>query len=170
MTLALAILLLGLGLAFIVAEVLFPSLGVLSFLAAASIIGSIATAFGISTGVGINFLVAVAVLVPAMILLGLKLFPKSPIGRHMVVGGLSHESSPVTDPRDLEVLGKEGLTLSPLRPAGMARIDGRRVDVVSRGELIDPDTPVKVIDVRGNRVVVARLDNPSPTQAIPPGE
>jgi membrane-bound serine protease (ClpP class) len=169
-TLALAILLLGLGLAFIVAEVLFPSLGVLSFLAAASIIGSITTAFGISTDVGINFLMAVAVLVPAMILLGLKLFPKSPIGKHMVVGGLSHESSHVTDARDLEVLGKQGVTLSPLRPAGMARIDGRRVDVVSRGELIDPDTPIKVIDVRGNRVVVARIENPSPTQAIPPGE
>jgi membrane-bound serine protease (ClpP class) len=43
-----------------------------------------------------------------------------------------------------------------LRPAGHATIDGRRVDVVSRGEMIAEGVPVVVVEVEGNRVVVAR--------------
>ena len=168
MNLVVPILLLGLGLAFVVAEILFPSLGVLTFLAAASIIASIAMAFGISTGVGVNFLIAVALLVPTMILLGLKLFPRSPIGKKMVVGGLSHASARATDARDLELVGASGDVLSTLRPAGLARINGRRVDVVSRGEPIEPGTPVVVVEVRGNRVVVARADS-RPAAAEEPG-
>ena len=163
------ILLLGVGLALVVAEILFPSLGLLSFLAVAAIIGSVALAFGISTAVGIQFLVAVAVLVPAMIMLGLKLFPRSPFGKHMVVGGLSFDATHATDARDLELVGKQGVAEAPLRPAGIARIDGRRVDVVSRGELIENGTPVRVIEVRGNRVVVARADSESNTTGASAG-
>jgi membrane-bound serine protease (ClpP class) len=54
------------------------------------------------------------------------------------------------------LLHKTGVTLSPLRPAGFARIDGRKVDVVTRGEMLDANCPVKVVDTSGNRVVVTR--------------
>ena len=53
--------------------------------------------------------------------------------------------------------GKRGVTLSPLRPSGFARIEGRKVDVVTRGEMIDEGVEVSVIDVSGNRVVVAQV-------------
>ena len=53
--------------------------------------------------------------------------------------------------------GKRGVTLSALRPSGFARIDGRKVDVVTRGEMIDEDVDVVVIDVSANRVVVAQI-------------
>jgi membrane-bound ClpP family serine protease len=46
--------------------------------------------------------------------------------------------------------------VSPLRPAGFARIENRRIDVVTRGELLDDGCPVRVVEVHGNRVVVAR--------------
>ena len=44
-----------------------------------------------------------------------------------------------------------------LRPAGIAEIDGRRIDVVSDGEMIEPSVTVRVIQVEGNRVVVERV-------------
>lgn len=53
--------------------------------------------------------------------------------------------------------GKEGVTESGLRPSGIALIDGERIDVVSDGEFIEPGTPIKVIQVNGNRVVVERI-------------
>jgi hypothetical protein len=34
-------------------------------------------------------------------------------------------------------------------------MDELRVDVVTRGEFLDPQTPIIVIEVEGNRVVVA---------------
>ena len=61
------------------------------------------------------------------------------------------------DPRDAALVGKEGVSTSQLRPAGLATICERRVDVVTRGELLDSGTKVKVIAVEGNRVVVKAL-------------
>ena len=39
----------------------------------------------------------------------------------------------------------------------MARLNGRRVDVVTRGEWLQTGEPVRVVEVRGNRVVVVRI-------------
>ncbi|MSR61539.1 MAG: serine protease [Planctomycetes bacterium] len=153
-----AILLLVLGLGLIVAEIFFPSLGMLAVLATAAVVGAIAMAFQESSTAGVNFLIATAVLVPGVILLGFKLFPKSPFGKKMVAGGLSFESTASLDPRDLVLLDKEGTIESDCRPAGMARLDGRRVDVVTRGEWLAAGTQVKVVEVQGNRVVVTRSE------------
>ena len=163
----LPILLLGLGLAFVVAEVLFPSFGVLSVLATAAIVAAVIVAFQEGSGTGIGFLIATAILVPAAIMAGLKVFPMTPRGKHMVASGLAFESRPATDERDLALVRREGVAESPCRPAGTARIDGRRVDVVTRGDFVEAGEEVRVIDVQGNRVVVARRDQGSPGDSEP---
>ena len=48
-------------------------------------------------------------------------------------------------------------TLVNRLPAGKAKIAGRVIDVVSRGEFIEPGAPVEVAEVRGNRVVVKEV-------------
>ncbi|MFP4176308.1 MAG: NfeD family protein [Candidatus Brocadiia bacterium] len=53
-----------------------------------------------------------------------------------------------------ELREKTGRATSPLRPSGTATIEGERHAVVTRGEMIDPGTKVKVVDVSGSRVVV----------------
>jgi membrane-bound serine protease (ClpP class) len=152
-----AILLLALGLAFVIAEVLIPSFGALSILATLAILGAIALAFREGTHAGLRFLVAVALSLPATILFALKVLPRSPFGRRMVSRGLSFESVPTTDPRDALPLGTEGEIEAACRPAGMARLAGRRVDVVTRGEWIEAGERVRVAEVEGNRVVVVRV-------------
>ncbi len=173
------ILLLGLGLLLILVDVLFPTAGIASILAGIAIVWALVIAFREGVNEGLTFLAAVAVLVPTAIVGGLKLFPKSPVGKRVVIGGLSFESTVATDPRDLELVGRTGVVLGGLRPAGHARIDGRRVDVVSRGEPIEDGEPVRVIEVRGNRVVVAplppeeaaaRTETHSPGEPHAPGE
>jgi membrane-bound serine protease (ClpP class) len=52
------------------------------------------------------------------------------------------------------LLGKQGQTLSFLRPAGKARIDGRVFDVVSDGPFIAEGAEIEVVQITGNRVVV----------------
>ena len=44
-----------------------------------------------------------------------------------------------------------------LRPAGAAEIDGRRLDVVTQGEYLEAGTPVEVLRVEGNRIVVRKI-------------
>lgn len=58
------------------------------------------------------------------------------------------------------LLGKEGVALTPLRPAGTGQIDGRRVNVAADGEYIEKDSPITVVEVEGNRVVVRKSDEP----------
>ena len=169
MSLALPILLLGLGLVFVFAEVFFVSFGILAVLAAAAFIGACVSAFAISTDVGIYFLIAVALLAPTSTLIAFHLFPRSPLGRHLVARGLSFDAQKSFDDRDLELVGQSGVAEGPLRPAGIARIGGRRVDVVTRGELIDHGEQVQVLEISGNRVVVGRAPAsvPSSTPSQP---
>ena len=48
--------------------------------------------------------------------------------------------------------------MSDLRPGGIARIDGERIDVVSRGDYISAGEPIEVISDEGYRRVVRRLE------------
>ncbi|NQV29194.1 MAG: hypothetical protein HQ518_32980 [Rhodopirellula sp.] len=58
--------------------------------------------------------------------------------------------------QDSSLLSQTGTAFSTLRPSGKAHINGRLVDVVSASEFIDPGTPIEVIEVAGNRVVVRK--------------
>lgn len=58
---------------------------------------------------------------------------------------------------NVSYIGKEGITLTPLRPAGSAEIEDERMDVVTQGDFLDADTPVVVTAVDGTRIVVKRL-------------
>jgi len=62
-------------------------------------------------------------------------------------------------PAELEnYAGKTGRAVTPLRPAGTAIIDGSRVDVVTEGNFISKDTPVKVVKVEGMKVIVQEIE------------
>lgn len=166
MSLALPILLLAAGILCVFGEVFFVSFGFLAVLAAACFIGACVSAFALGTSIGVYFLVAVALLAPAATLLAFHLFPRSPFGRKFVTGGLSFGAQRSYDERDLALVGQAGIAEGPLRPAGIARIGDRRVDVVTRGELIDHGEPILVLEVSGNRVVVGRqAASPAP---LPP--
>ncbi len=51
--------------------------------------------------------------------------------------------------------GQIGRTISVLRPAGKARFDDTIADVVTRGEFLGKDISVTILEIRGNRIVVA---------------
>ncbi|GAB4487948.1 MAG: hypothetical protein OHK0045_09090 [Raineya sp.] len=53
----------------------------------------------------------------------------------------------------LEV-GQEGITISALRPSGIAEFNGKRAEVQTFGELLDAGTNVKIIEIKGNEVFV----------------
>jgi membrane-bound serine protease (ClpP class) len=87
-----------------------------------------------------------------------RLLPRLPFGRRLVLGtgmqaDLGYASAPE---RDRQWLGRTGTALSPLRPAGIAEIEGARVDVVSDGDFIEAGTSILVTRVDGNRIVVRR--------------
>lgn len=104
--------------------------------------------------------VAVSLLVAlAASLALLRFLPRLPFGRRLILdtglGALAgYASAPEGDRR---WLGRRGTAASPLRPAGIADLEGERVDVVSEGEYIAAGTPIEVVRVEGNRIIVRRV-------------
>jgi len=154
------IVLVCLGLVLIVLEFLFPSLGALGVAAAVSLIAGIAWAFAQDPSFGVNMMIVATVGVPAAILLGMKFLPHSPLGKLLINPGATFTNTAAVDPRDADLLGREGVVEAMLRPAGVVHFEGRRVDVVTRGEAIDAGARVRVVELAGNRVVVARVAAP----------
>ncbi|MCD8505001.1 MAG: hypothetical protein LRY53_08415 [Burkholderiaceae bacterium] len=109
---------------------------------------------GAASRLGVSLIVAIAASLAI-----LRFLPKTKIGRHLVLstdltaaGGFTSE--PVAEH---ELVGKMGIAMSTLRPAGIADIEGKRVDVVSDGEYIEAGEPIRVDHVDGNRVVVRHV-------------
>jgi len=90
----------------------------------------------------------------------LRYLPQTRLAQRTIVLGASLDAEFGDAFReDLEPLvGLEGVASTPLRPSGTVTIDGRRVDAVSEGGLIESGVSVRVVGTRGGSVVVQVLD------------
>jgi membrane-bound serine protease (ClpP class) len=82
--------------------------------------------------------------------LWVRYFPDSRAARAFV----SHKAVGEIGTEKPELLNQTGTALTPLRPAGTAVLQGKRVDVVTEGQMIERGAAVKVVAVEGMRVVV----------------
>lgn len=57
-----------------------------------------------------------------------------------------------------ELLDRTGVAETDLRPAGKARLDGRRWDVLAESGSIEQGSSVRVVKIEGSRVVVRSTD------------
>ncbi len=87
-----------------------------------------------------------------------KYLPKSTIFNKLVLGQSEKaDEGFVSFPTISELIGKEGIAYTTLRPGGTAEIDGKRVDVVADSEYIDRGTKIRVLRVEGIKVVVTPI-------------
>ncbi len=165
--------LLAVGFAIAVMEVFFPSGGILGFLSAAALVGSVVMAFREGPGVGLTVLSAAVLGVPVVIALGLKLWPKTRIGRRMLLEMPQQDEILPDLPRQRQLksmVGRLGVAKSKMLPSGAVLIEGKTIDAVSEGVPIEVGQRVRVIEVRANRVVVRPLDEgeePTPDATSP---
>jgi membrane-bound serine protease (ClpP class) len=83
------------------------------------------------------------------------------MGRRVLLGAPTEaEVLPSTaQSRTLKALvGKVGVAKSLMLPSGAVSIEGLTVDALSDGPAIEPGSYVRVIEVRGNRVIVSQTD------------
>ena len=146
------------GVVVIIAEIILPSGGILSILAAGVFAYSLFVVFNdISTTAGVVFVAADILLIPILVIVGLKMLARSPATLRKT---LSREEGVSSQPQVLDsYLNTEGIAATDLRPAGVAVISGKRVDVVTRGEYLDKDTRIRVTAVTGNQIIVREKDN-----------
>jgi membrane-bound serine protease (ClpP class) len=142
----------------VVAEIFIPSMGLLSIIALSLIGYSLFLVFNTFSMSVFYVVIGVDLIVlPVMFILGFKALEVSPLS---LKKKLSASQGVVSQSPNLKnYLNCTGHSLSTLRPSGMALIDGVRLDVVTDGEFIEADTPLRVCKVTGNQVIVCRLEN-----------
>ena len=53
-----------------------------------------------------------------------------------------------------ERIGAEGVTITALRPVGIVKINGQRIDAMAESGIVEANTPVVVADVYDNQIKV----------------
>ncbi len=145
------------GIILLILEMFIPSFGILGILGAAGLIYGIAGA-AYDTGNAAQSL-GIAALV-ALIIVGVVayVFRKRGIwNRFILKEELTTEKGFVPNESRESLIGMEGIAKSPLRPAGVAEIGGKRLDVVSPGDFVEPGRPVRVVSVDGTRILVEEI-------------
>lgn len=159
------LLLVGLG-ALLLAVELFvvPGFGVAGLLGIVAVVGGLTLSLlGAGATAPLILEATVRVLLSLLValvgsLVVLRFLPHLPWGRRLVLEtGLGSLTGYASAPEgDRQWAGKRGTAVSPLRPAGLANLEGQRVDVVSQGEYVEAGALVEVVRVEGNRIVVHR--------------
>ncbi len=149
-------------------EIVIPSGGLLALLCGVAAIASLIVFFRYDSLVGSIVLLCYLVLGPIAVAGAFKLWRSSPLARQMILGddeserGLSDEEAFAASEqrrlqrmRELEALvGVEGVAVTELRPVGVVKVDGRRIDGLSEIGVIPAGTPIVVAAVYDNQVKV----------------
>jgi membrane-bound ClpP family serine protease len=147
-------------------EFVLPTGGLLAVLCVLCAVASVTLAFMHDATLGMTLLALYGLAAPFMLMLGLRMATKSKVGRMMV---LSAEDPARTGARiadELRIhpaLGARGEAITPLRPAGFVRIDGKRLDATAEGDFVDAGSAIEVAAVRDGQLRVRLLNAANPT-------
>lgn len=141
------------GILVIMAEIIIPSAGILSLMAMGLIGYSLYIVYtGFSSTTAAFFIAFDIIIIPILVITGLKLLAKSPVTLSYRLSrddGVTSQSPELAD-----YIDAKGMAVTDLHPAGMALIDGKKLDVVSRGDYIDKGSQLVVTEVTANQIIV----------------
>jgi membrane-bound ClpP family serine protease len=151
------------GLALAVLEFFIPSGGILAFLSVVAIVTSVVLAFRQGSTPGMVFLAIALLGIPTAFLVAIRIWPNTPMGRRVLLQ-VPKGDDVLPDHQRLrgmkELVGRVGRTRAVMLPSGPVDFEGDVVSAISEGLSIEEGTLVKVVEVRGNRVVVRPYEGP----------
>jgi len=140
------------GLILVCAEIFLPG-GILGLMGGISIAGSIYLAFSkFGPAGGAGFLIIALICTILTVYFSLRFLPHSRMGKGIFLSSTENGFQASSDLESLK--GKTGIAQTTLRPAGIAVIEEKKVNVVTEGAFLAKGEKVKVIEVEGSRVVV----------------
>jgi membrane-bound serine protease (ClpP class) len=162
--LTIALILIGIGVALLVVEILVPTGGIM--VAAALLFFALGVGTILYYGTMMEAVVAIgglAIGLPAAV------FAATAAWRRMSLDSVLEETAapPVPVPGGIEILkGRTGKTVSPMRPSGSVEFDGKRVDAMTEGTMLDAGVWVRCVDVRRGQVIVRQMEEPPEAPAF----
>lgn len=152
---SLAIILILIGIALLGVEIFIPGFGIFGILGIiATLLAAIVTALYIPYGIFI-VLISGAALILAFAILS-KFFKNRQLYSRLVLTDTLSMDPNEFDSMDY-FLGKEGITVTPLKPYGSVDFNGVKAEVFSAGPYIPKGRHVKVIQVNKNKIIVEEI-------------
>lgn len=145
------------GFILLVIEMFLPGIGLAGVSGVIALIAVVVMQLGWGNPRVALYVIAIALLV---IILGLiwiiRSFQKGRLSKSFLVLRDSSDGTSVPEiaTAKADLVGKSGVALTILRPAGIAEIEGRRVDVTTAGEFIPKGSPVTVVKAEGMHILV----------------
>lgn len=164
------------GIVLITLEIFLPG-GILGILAAICFIAAVIIAFkeGEDSTLGLITLGGVLCIGMAYLFFFTVLMPQTKMGQRFSLQ-TNIDGKGTSDTQNL--LYREGVALTDLRPGGIARIDGERIDVVAVVGYLSKGSTLRVVEIDGSRISVQELPavnaDPSghqpstPADSVPP--
>jgi membrane-bound ClpP family serine protease len=125
----------------------------------AALIASLFLAGENPLSIGISIFISISVSI-SMLFIMVKVLRKKIVlfNRMILFDSAKKEDGYVSNVNRTDLLGKEGIALTVLRPSGTAVFNTERIDVVSEGGFIDQHAKITVIKVEGVRIVVRQVN------------
>lgn len=146
------------GLALLVFELYTPGTGLFGLAGIVCIMASLFLTLG-ADAAAVNILAVSLLIAVGVFLLIVRRLPSSKLWSKFVLKEAeTSEAGFVSAQNYSSLLGKEGVAITSLRPAGIISIDGEQIDVVAEGRYIEKGTKVKVAGITGLRIVVRPVE------------
>jgi membrane-bound ClpP family serine protease len=151
-----AIALLLLAFLLVAAELFIPSHGVLTAFAVLAGAASVWLAYSHAPALGLGFGIVLLVATPFVFYMAIRIYPSTSVGKKVLLQNpVAASQGFEEETAQLEALvGRQGVALTLLRPAGSIDINGRRIDAMAESDMIPAGTPVEVLKVVGLKVIV----------------
>lgn len=144
-------------------ELFVPSAGIIGLLALMVAIAGVVCLWVYETAWGVTGTLGVLVIAPTGTYFGFKVLPYTPLGKGLILSNPQPESPEEAQGgaehvQRMALLGQEGLAQTDLRPIGVVKIMGQRLDAVAESGYITAHARVKVVSADGIQLKVRQID------------
>tara|TARA_X000001036_G_scaffold179206_2_gene169688 strand:+ start:1869 stop:2426 length:558 start_codon:yes stop_codon:yes gene_type:complete len=160
-----AFIFIGIALVLFFVELFVPSGGLLALVGALAVVASLVAFFMHDANTGLVATGIYIVFGPVLAWIAFKIWVASPLAKRMVLGGIVEEDSDEAKQRSRtrtkertakleQLIGNTGTAVTVLRPIGVVRINGERIDAMAETGSIDAGTDITVVAVYDNQIKV----------------
>jgi membrane-bound serine protease (ClpP class) len=143
-------------------EAVLPTHGVLGVLGLVLAVWGVVAAFRIHPALGAGSVLVCAAAIPLLWMLFIHVYPRTPIGRKMILQGVESRVEVPAVP-----IGTTGVAVSELRPGGTCEFGGERMEARSDAGLIPAGTRVRVVNINQGRLIVRPIvQGPDPSTGL----
>ena len=154
---AILLMLYGIAVLFLIAEIFIPSHGILTIAGVGFLVAAVVKTFEVGgKDAGTIAIFACFIFLPTFAFLAIKYWPRTPIGKLIAPANPELTSADTSIPVEelASHIGRSGRAVSELRPVGICEFDGRRISCVAEFGMLDSGVEVEGIAIKGGNLSV----------------